>query len=202
MRYLKEQTTYQFEVNKSLFIAVLWPITDKQMLLDALSKTKQLYPNANHYCSASIYHEGSHATQDDDGEPQRTAGFPILEVLKHHDVTDLLCVVVRYFGGIKLGAGGLVRSYTKAAAEVMKIATFYTKKTVFVFRITFGYHLISTIDAFVQKKGNVIEKEFLKDVSYRIILNSDSKEDLDEIKHLLNETTYLGTETLLLDIKP
>ena len=81
-----------------------------------------MFPKASHYCSASLFGKGlEHATSSDDGEPSRTAGIPILEILKHHDITNVLCVVVRFFGGVKLGAGGLIRAYAKAANEVLHL---------------------------------------------------------------------------------
>mgnify|MGYP001158983478 CR=1 FL=1 len=199
MRYLKDRVTSQFEINKSLFIAVLWPIQDKKSLERALMETKTLYPGANHYCSASLFDDGASATQDDDGEPERTAGFPILEVLKHHDVTNIACVVVRYFGGIKLGAGGLVRSYTKAAADAMKRAQFVVKKKVLMYRLTFGYPLISTVDAFFEKKGDIIEKTFLEDVSYTVLLHDRSNDALDDLRYRIKTVEFLGEKDLYVD---
>ena len=137
LRYLKQKTIYQLEINKSNFIAILYPLNLQEDIAFYIEQSKTDYPKANHYCSASFFGETKeHATASDDGEPSRTAGIPILEVLKHHEVTNILCVVVRYFGGIKLGSGGLVRAYTKACAEAMKSAKFYTKKIVPAYEIS------------------------------------------------------------------
>ncbi len=200
MKYLKEKITHQIEINKSIFIAILYPLTtqnDIPMLLDA---SKQAYPKANHYCSASVFGETmEHATASDDGEPSRTAGIPILEVLKHHDVTNILCVVVRYFGGIKLGGGGLIRAYTKAAADVIKEAKFYTKKIVPSYLIEFEYTLINQMDHYFEKKATITEKSFLTTVTYKLILLEDDESILHDITHLLIRHQSLGKETLWIE---
>ena len=133
----------------------------KYMIVD-LVKIKQTYPKANHYTYAYLY--GPHGEQQgasDDGEPSRTAGIPILEVLKHHDVTNVIGVVVRYFGGIKLGAGGLVRAYTKAIADAIKDAKFYEKKIVECYEISFPYHLTHKIDQMEPNDIKILHKDFM-----------------------------------------
>lgn len=185
MRYLKEKTHIVYEVNKSQFIAILYPLNSLNDLETSLHEVRQQFPKANHYCFASLF--GNHQEQQqasDDGEPSRTAGIPILEVLKHHDVTDILCVVVRYFGGIKLGSGGLVRAYTKAAADAMKIAQFYEKIYLKTYRITFSYHVTSEIDHYLIDKADILDKTYTDIVSYDLALKQ-CQEDLTDIKHLL-----------------
>lgn len=158
------------------------------------------YPKANHYCSASFFGETKeHATASDDGEPSRTAGIPILEVLKHHEVTNILCVVVRYFGGIKLGSGGLVRAYTKASAEAMKLAKFYIKKTVPSFEISFDYPLIDKIDHFLDQKAIITHKSFLQHVTYHVVLNDSEVSILDDLRHQLISMKELDPQILYLE---
>ncbi len=197
MKYLKEKITHQIEINKSIFIAILYPLTNQNDIPLLIDATKQAFPKANHYCSASVFGESmEHATASDDGEPSRTAGIPILEVLKHHDVTNTLCVVVRYFGGIKLGSGGLVRAYTKAAADIMKEARFYTKKIVPSYLIEFEYALINQMDHYFDKKATITEKSFLTTVTYKLILLEDDESVINEIIHLLIHYEALDKETL------
>ncbi|MBU1143110.1 MAG: YigZ family protein [Firmicutes bacterium] len=200
MKYLKEKTVYQIEINKSIFIGILYPLTSIEDISLCLNEARESYPKANHYCSASIFGEtGEHQSASDDGEPSRTAGIPILEVLKHHDVTDVLCVVVRFFGGIKLGAGGLLRAYTKASADVIKHAKFYQKRVVPSFEITFGYHLIHQMDQYLNEKATIVNKSFLTNVTYKIIiLESDSI--LLEIKHQMIDIKELPPETIYIDL--
>lgn len=199
MRYLKEKTVYTYEVNKSIFIAILYPLNTIDDFALSLLNAKEEYPKANHYCSASLY--GDHQEQqtaDDNGEPHRTAGIPILEVLKHHDVTHILCVVVRYFGGIKLGAGGLVRAYTKAAADAMKQAKFYRKQFVDTYLITFKYQDIDTIDRYLKEKVTIIDKVFTDTVTYSLYLNQDTS-SIDEIFYLLINHTKQEPKLLFIE---
>ena len=199
MRYLKEKTVYTYEVNKSIFIAILYPLNTIDDFALSLLNAKEEYPKANHYCSASLY--GDHQEQqtaDDNGEPHRTAGIPILEVLKHHDVTDILCVVVRYFGGIKLGAGGLVRAYTKAAADAIKRAKFYRKQFVDTYLITFKYQDIDTIDRYLKEKVTIIDKVFTDTVTYSLYLNQDTS-SIEEIFYLLIDHTKQEPKLLFIE---
>jgi len=196
MRYLKEKVVNRIEISKSVFIAVLYPIETKENIEEMILLAKKDYPNANHYCSGAIYGDlGEFAWMDDDGEPQRSAGLPILEVLKHHDVTNILCVVIRYFGGIKLGGGGLIRAYTKACADAITFANLYTKQLASCYEITFGYHLQSHIDQFIDKAGSIQKKSYAENVTY-IITIEDSSYRIDQISHLLDACTKLDDCTI------
>lgn len=186
MYYIKDRQTFQIEINKSIFIAILYPLSTQDDISSCIEDARQSYPKANHYCSASIFGEtGEHQTASDDGEPSRTAGIPILEVLKHHDVTNTLCVVVRYFGGIKLGSGGLVRAYTKASAEVMKLALLYTKKMVPSYLIEFNYPLINQMDHYFENKAEIHDKSFLSTVIYILTLKESDESWIKDIAHEL-----------------
>ena len=200
LRYLKEKTIHQLEISKSIFISILYPLQTEGDIAFYIEQSKKDYPKANHYCSASFFGETKeHATASDDGEPSRTAGIPILEVLKHHEVTNILCVVVRYFGGIKLGSGVLVRAYTKACADAMKSARFYIKKTVPSFEISFDYPLIDKIDHFLEQKAVIKDKLFLQHVTYRIVLNDSNSSILDDLIHQLISIKELDQEILYLE---
>jgi len=200
MKYLKDKTQYQIEINKSIFIGILYPLSSLEDIPLFIMDAKESYPKANHYCSASIYGEtGEHQTASDDGEPSRTAGIPILEVLKHHDVTNVLCVVVRYFGGIKLGAGGLLRAYTKTCADVIKQAKFYQKKIVPSYEITFGYHLINQMDQYLNEKATIVKKSFLTHVTYQIVLITTDI-NISEISHQFITMKELPSETIYIDM--
>ena len=107
-----------YENKKSRFIARLSLATDRDQAMQALAQAKQDYPDARHHCWAYQIgppHTPRLAAMSDDGEPNGTAGKPILNVIQHKEVGDLMLVVIRYFGGIKLGAGGLVRAYSQSA---------------------------------------------------------------------------------------
>jgi len=110
------------EVKKSRFIARVTPVGSRDEVKDWLEKARQDHPDARHICWAyQVGRPGSaaEAAMNDDGEPSGTAGKPILGVIQHKDMGDVLVLVIRYFGGTKLGAGGLVRAYAGAAESVL-----------------------------------------------------------------------------------
>lgn len=112
----------EMEVKKSRFIAQVYPVSSRDEVREHVARAHQDYPDARHVCWAyQIGRPGSaaEAAMNDDGEPSGTAGKPILNVIQHKDMGDVLVIVVRYFGGIKLGAGGLVRAYAGAAESVL-----------------------------------------------------------------------------------
>lgn len=108
------------EIRKSRFLALAVPVADRAEALGVLSGLRAEHPTATHVCWALL--AGGESGMSDDGEPSGTAGRPILEVLRHHDLDGVLAAVVRYYGGVKLGAGGLVRAYTDAIAAALKAA--------------------------------------------------------------------------------
>jgi len=107
----------ELEVRRSRFIAVALPVSGREEATEEIARLRAEHPGANHVCWALL--AGGHSGMSDDGEPSGTAGRPILEVLRHHDLEGVLGAVVRYFGGVKLGAGGLVRAYTDAIATAL-----------------------------------------------------------------------------------
>lgn len=116
--YLERET----EVKKSRFIARVYPVGSRDEVRERVAEANRDYPDARHVCwGYQIGRPGSaaEAAMNDDGEPSGTAGKPILNVIQHKDMGDVLVIVVRYFGGIKLGAGGLVRAYAGAAESVL-----------------------------------------------------------------------------------
>ncbi len=114
---LSSAVSAELEIRKSRFIAHALPVEDRPAAMAALRCLRAEHPAATHVCWALL--AGGQAGMSDDGEPSGTAGRPILEVLRHHDLDGVLAVVVRYYGGIKLGAGGLVRAYTEAIAAAL-----------------------------------------------------------------------------------
>ncbi|MEQ6434266.1 YigZ family protein [Comamonas sp. w2-DMI] len=104
-------------IKKSRFIGCVQPMTDRASAQAAVEELRRLHPGANHVCWALL--AGGQSAAVDDGEPSGTAGRPMLDVLRHQDLEGVLATVVRYFGGVKLGAGGLVRAYTDAVAQAL-----------------------------------------------------------------------------------
>ncbi|BEP59429.1 IMPACT family protein [Variovorax sp. V118] len=108
-------------IKKSRFIGCVQPVPDRAAALAVVASLRAEHPGAAHVCWALM--AGGQSAANDDGEPGGTAGRPMLEVLRHQQVEGALATVVRYFGGVKLGAGGLVRAYTDAAAQALLGAT-------------------------------------------------------------------------------
>lgn len=104
-------------IRKSRFVGCVQPVADRAAALAVVEGLRQAHPGAAHVCWALM--AGGRSAANDDGEPGGTAGRPMLEVLRHQDLEGVLATVVRYFGGVKLGAGGLVRAYTDAVAQAL-----------------------------------------------------------------------------------
>jgi len=107
-------------IKKSRFIGCVQPVADRAAALEVVAQLRAQHPGAAHVCWALL--AGGQSAANDDGEPGGTAGRPMLEVLRHQELEGVLATVVRYFGGVKLGAGGLVRAYTDAVAQALLTA--------------------------------------------------------------------------------
>lgn len=115
---LQHAVTVRLEIKKSEFIAYAYPVTTREQAMFHVEQLRIKYPDARHWCWAYIIGDPDNTTSagfDDDGEPSGTAGRPILNVLQHKSIGNIIIIVVRYFGGIKLGAGGLTRAYAGSA---------------------------------------------------------------------------------------
>ncbi len=112
----------RFIEKKSEFIGYLAPVSTEEEAIAFIEEIRALHRKATHNCYAYILRENGIARHSDDGEPSGTAGVPIYEVLRKEELTDVACVVTRYFGGVLLGAGGLVRAYTKGAKDAVDAA--------------------------------------------------------------------------------
>lgn len=114
---LHHATHHELVIKKSRFLACVQPVSDRPSAQAIVQELWQEHPTATHICWALL--AGGQSAAVDDGEPSGTAGRPMLEVLRHQDLNNVLATVVRYYGGIKLGAGGLVRAYTDAVAQTL-----------------------------------------------------------------------------------
>ena len=122
-RTVKAPASVELVINKSRFIGQCFPISSEEQALELLSQLRKRYWDATHNCYAySVGQKGEIARFSDDGEPGGTAGMPMMDALRGAGVTDVLCVVTRYFGGVLLGTGGLVRAYSRACAEAIRAA--------------------------------------------------------------------------------
>jgi uncharacterized YigZ family protein len=118
---LAAPTHSELIIKKSRFIGCVQPVANREAAQAVVAALRAEHPGAAHVCWALM--AGGQSAANDDGEPSGTAGRPMLEVLRHHDLESVLATVVRYFGGVKLGAGGLVRAYTDSVAQALVGAT-------------------------------------------------------------------------------
>lgn len=170
MKTITEIKTNEIIIHKSKFITIITPINSKEEITKILNKVKKEYKDATHYCFAYII--DSEEKCDDNGEPSGTAGLPILKVLKINNLTNVLCLVVRYFGGIKLGAGGLIRAYSTSASEALNKCTIKDIKNGFNITITFPYQNLKQIDHILKDKK--VNKTFKENITYNFnILEED-----------------------------
>ena len=163
MYSIDTKTTTLIEINKSKFYCELIPINSLNEIDSIINNIKKEYKDATHYCYAYIFDTTKRFS--DDGEPGGTAGMPILNVLEQNNLDHVLAVVIRYFGGIKLGAGGLVRAYTNSVCESInnsKIIELINGKKI---SIEFTYDNIKQID-YLLKDANIISKEFNTNITY------------------------------------
>ena len=145
---------------KSRFLGLIVPVTSEAEARAQLDAVKKREYDARHNCWAYILHSGQ-KRYSDDGEPQGTAGQPILNVLEREGVQDVLCVVTRYFGGILLGAGGLCRAYTKAAKDALDDAGISELRPWSVLRLDCPYALFERVKLELEKRGGtVISSEY------------------------------------------
>ena len=177
MKTIKKAIQSEINIKKSQFICTLVPTKSKAESKAVIQKLNEQYNDATHNCTAYIVNDGEGF--DDDGEPGGTAGKPMINVLRKNELHNVTAVVTRYFGGIKLGAGGLVRAYSKSVMEAIGEAEILEIEEYDVYEIVFEYSDIKTADSEVRNNSlDVINKEYSDKVSYEIV----SKDNRDILK--------------------
>jgi uncharacterized YigZ family protein len=145
----------EIDIRKSRFIALAIPVADRAAAMLELDTLRAQHPGATHVCWALL--AGGESGMSDDGEPSGTAGRPILEVLRHHEVDGVLGAVVRYYGGIKLGAGGLVRAYTDAIATAMQLAERIERVALGLLQVEVDYADEARVRRWVEQEGHALD---------------------------------------------
>ena len=179
-------------IEKSKFISYLIPVESKSEASEVLENLRKKHFDATHVCYAYIVNdEVTLYKSSDDGEPSQTAGAPILNVLRKNDLSNVVCAVVRYFGGIKLGAGGLTRAYSNSAIEAVNAATAVTLVDAYHYQISFGYDKINYIDKYFEIHNiEIIDKSYEMEVVYTLLIF-----DEEEYLSLFNKIEYMGYKT-------
>ena len=182
---IEKNETCEITEKKSRFIAYLAYVTTEEDAQSFVTQIKKKHYDARHNVYAYILNSGG-KKYSDDGEPSKTAGYPILEMLENEGVTDVVCVVTRYFGGTLLGTGGLIRAYTKSAKDCLEKAG--VKKMILcdTVNLTFDYAYLNKIEHMLKTENLVTkDKTFLENVTLTVISPKDKTVALRE--NILNE---------------
>ena len=142
----------EFIEKKSRFIGRVWPVETEEAALEKIQEMKKKHYDATHNCWAYIIKDGA-VRFSDDGEPGGTAGMPMLQVLQREGLFNVVCVVTRYFGGVLLGTGGLVRAYTTATARALENAEVVTVRSVVELSVTVDYSLYERASLLIDAAG-------------------------------------------------
>lgn len=187
IKSIKNPVKTEIEIEKSRFICTLIPVNSDEYALECLNKLRLEYKDATHNCYAYVINNGSIQRCSDDGEPSKTAGYPILQAILKNDLDNVLCVVTRYFGGTKLGAGGLVRAYSASAMESINNSEIVEHFDSIQLDITFDFSYIDMINKLLDNHTlDIVNKEYLEKVTYTVNIEVNK---LEEIKKSLIDLT-------------
>lgn len=184
---VKKAVFTEFTEKKSRFIGYISPVKTEKEAIDFVNSIRKKHPDARHNVYAYCVRENNISRFSDDGEPSGTAGIPVLDTINKRGITDVAIVVTRYFGGILLGGGGLVRAYGRAASDAIGVAGCVKMVYSSVYRINADYHFFGKIEYELKKLSlNAEDKEYASDVSFSV---SVVEEKAEEMKKRLVEVT-------------
>lgn len=185
---------FELEIKRSRFITTVVPVNDKKEGLSAIESIRLEFPDANHHCWAMVAANPTnvyHQDQSDDGEPKGTAGKPMLNVLLHSNLGNIVVVVTRFFGGVKLGAGGLVRAYTQCVSAALQNLETHTQFIRHEYTITLPYSQLNSLEHWLRSTDTlVVNKAFTDHVSLTLAVPES------EIELLSTKVTELGGEVI------
>ena len=192
MKTVEKETVIEFEEKKSKFIGYIKPVSTVEEAEKFIASIREMHPNAtNNVPLYRVVEEGQeYFKYNDDGEPTNTAGKPMAEILNILDVYNVAIVATRYFGGIKLGAGGLIRNYAKTAKIAVNEAGIVEYKEKSLFIIDYDYEYTGEVESFLNmyKKEfeiEVVEKNYSSRVTMKIKADSEIEEKLNEMNKLI-----------------
>jgi uncharacterized YigZ family protein len=175
MLSIKENVCNELIINKSKFIANIYFINSEEDVSDHLNQIKEKYEDATHYCYSYILDNKKRF--NDDKEPNGTAGKPILDVLEKNNLNHVLCIVIRYFGGTKLGASGLVRAYSNSASKCIEKSNIVNLEKGTRIELMFEYDKQKDIDYLL---NNVISKEYKEKIKYIADVDNQTLKNLQK----------------------
>lgn len=188
---IKKNDRYEETIKYSKFISLVFKVYSKEEVNYYLDKTKKDYPNATHYCYGYVI--DNDIKSSDDGEPAKTAGIPILNQITSNNLNYILLIVVRYFGGVKLGTGPLTRAYAKLARNVIKKENIITLVNGYDINISFNYNEIKDID-YILDNSRILNKEFDDIVKYNVCVSEETLNKLSNYNIKINKEIYIEKE--------
>jgi uncharacterized YigZ family protein len=185
-------STGEYQEKGSTFLSFVYPIATEEDFKQQLLHLKHSHPNAVHFCYAyRLGVNSEHFRFSDDGEPSNSAGKPIYGQLLSFDVTNIALVVVRYYGGVKLGVGGLITAYKLAAKSSLLQATIQTFETQFVIIITFPYEKTATINQFIHAwQPTILTQKFEDQCTFRFSFPDSKYNAILAFAQAQNEFTW------------
>jgi uncharacterized YigZ family protein len=190
MKTIKNNIVNELVIKNSKFIALLIKINNDN-IKEILEEIKIKYPKATHYCYAYIYNNIKRFS--DDKEPTGTAGMPILNVIEKENLNNILVVVVRYFGGIKLGAGGLVRAYTKSVTEALKNIEYIDLIEGYKIQIEFDYNEEKQIN-YILNNSEITNKEYNEKIKYEVLIEKNKLDLLRDYNYTIIDNLYIAKQ--------
>lgn len=184
----QQRTVHEINIKNSRFIASVIFADNTTAHQHHIAQCKQEWPGASHYCTAAVLGAPTNSqvyAMSDDGEPSGTAGKPMFHVLHNSGLGEVSVVVIRYFGGIKLGTGGLQRAYSQAVAEVLKLLPIKEKIIRKTAQIDYDYGDQNTIEHFIKRyDSEILQQDFTDHVSMRLAVVADTAVSLqNELKN-------------------
>lgn len=162
---------------KSRFLGGVYPVTSEQEAKEILERVRRQHYDARHNCWCYIIRNGAERYSDD-GEPQGTAGIPMLEVLRRQNMTNCVCVVTRYFGGVLLGAGGLLRAYTKSAGDALAAAGTSVVRPWSCMDVPCSYSGAERLKTECTAMGGIVEDvEYSSSVTLKVLIPAETEAD-------------------------
>lgn len=202
---VSKEFRHEYIVDKSRFITTISPCTTEEEAQAFISRINKEFWDATHNCTAyALGPKQEQQRSSDNGEPSGTAGKPMLEVLKKTGITNVAVVVTRYFGGIKLGAGGLIRAYSHSVAETLGLAPKELHTTRTQLQVTIDYALYGAVERFLQDKKLHYEANFGEHVTVTILVPPTDVEgiqkELQDMSHGAATCTILDSIEVVLPI--
>ena len=199
---LKQETRSETVINKSRFITCAAPVRTEAEARDYIALIRHAFPDSTHVCTAYILGEtGALQRSSDNGEPAGTAGIPILEAIRHSGLTDTCVAVVRYFGGIKLGTGGLARAYGGCTQDTLNNAAKVRDIPLAVYTVTYPYDLSGIVEGWLRRNCEILDLAYDEQVTCTFAGSDETiPATIKDLSKGQCEAVYLRTDTREIDV--